>query len=125
MKSILIADDSQIVLLVMRKKLAALDGQLSIETQCSGAAALEAWRRSRPDLTILDVVMPDLDGLEVLSAIQAEEPGAPVLMVSSCRSSDIEQRCLDLGARAFLLKDHSDLEGAVRDLLGIGGREVA
>jgi DNA-binding NtrC family response regulator len=57
-----------------------------------------------PNLIILDIVMPNMDGLEILSKIKENEPNIPVLIITASRSSDVLLRSLHLGAFNYLTK---------------------
>lgn len=119
---VVIADDSAIV----RHTLSAVLGRLGIqvvETE-DGVQALEAIRRHRPNLVILDVYMPHMDGLEVLRALRGQESlrSLPVfLLTSSTQASSIDMAA-DLRADGYLLKTELspvDLRRRVGRYLGI------
>src|SRR5688572_30397332 len=70
----------------------------------TGAAALDAFREHRPDVTLMDVRLPDMSGIAALEAIRAEFPKARVVMLSTF-DGDVEvQRSLESGASGYLLK---------------------
>src|SRR5213080_823442 len=71
----------------------------------SSAAALEAMRAGAADLALVDVRMPDLDGLELLRAIRAEWAEMPVIMISTYENAPYVKRALADGAAGYLLKD--------------------
>jgi DNA-binding response OmpR family regulator len=69
-----------------------------------GAAALEAWRRARPDFICLDIMMPGLSGYDVCRAIRADDPAVPIMFISA-KSEEIDRVLgLELGADDFILK---------------------
>src|SRR5215813_7339954 len=69
-----------------------------------GSEAIEAFRALQPDVTLMDLRLPDLSGLDVLIAIRSEFPEARIIVLTTFeRDSDI-QRALKAGARGFLLK---------------------
>lgn len=72
----------------------------------SGQAALDYLRKYAPDLLILDVMMPGLDGMEVLRRIRADARHAdmPVVMFSALDEIAVRQRALDLGANDYWIK---------------------
>ena len=102
---ILIADDHQVV----REGLAAIIGRQSdmdvVAEASTGTEALELYRSTRPDIYLLDLRMPELDGLDVLVTIRAEEPGASVIILTTFDDQEDIYRSLRGGARAYLLKD--------------------
>src|SRR5262245_12072950 len=69
------------------------------------AAALEGMRGGGVDLALVDVRMPDLDGLELLRAIKAEWEDVPVIMLSTYENAPYVKRALADGASGYLLKD--------------------
>src|ERR1051326_4117998 len=77
-------------------------------TVCAEAAtareAMEAICRLRPDLMLMDLTLPDKDGLEVIKDIQALHPGLPVLVVSMHEESFYAPRVLRAGARGYIMK---------------------
>ncbi|WP_373305607.1 response regulator transcription factor [Streptomyces inusitatus] len=84
-----------------------------------GRAAVEAVRRRPPDLLVLDVMMPKVDGLDVLRILRAEEYGLPVLMLTARSTEDDLLLGLDLGADDYMTKPYSprELMARVRTLL--------
>ena len=103
MLRVLIADDSLFMVQAIRR-LIELGGFAVQATATSGDVALEKWLALRPDIAILDVNMPGLDGTEVLRRIKATDPDAKVIMVTADRHEHIEQRCRDLGADEYIRK---------------------
>jgi DNA-binding NarL/FixJ family response regulator len=81
----------------------------------SAAAALEQVHASDIDLALVDVRMPDLDGLELLRAIKADHPDMPVIMLSTYDNAPYVKRALADGAAGYLLKDATpeDLSQAI------------
>jgi DNA-binding NarL/FixJ family response regulator len=76
-----------------------------VEQASNGEEALEAVRRLQPDLVLLDIVMPEMDGLEALQQIKAEVPETRVVMLTV---SDADEDLFDavrMGADGYLLKD--------------------
>lgn len=105
--SVLVVDDS----LVARKLLirALPQGWASDIGQASnGVQALDALRANRPDVMFLDLNMPDMDGYSVLSAMQREQLGAAVIVLSGDIQPKAQERVMALGARAFVKKPISD-----------------
>ncbi len=86
-----------------------------------GVEALEAFERQRPDLVLLDVLMPDLDGIDVLTHIRAREQGVhvPVILVTGQTEREDRLRGFEAGADEFLEKpiDRALLLARVRTLL--------
>jgi putative two-component system response regulator len=113
---ILVADDqSQNLSLLTR--LLATSGYLHVEATHDAAEAAALVRRQRPDLLILDLHMPGLDGFDAMRQLHdvlAEPGGPPVLVVSGDRDPSVRQRALALGARDFVAKPINPIEFALR-----------
>jgi DNA-binding NarL/FixJ family response regulator len=69
-----------------------------------GAEAIEVFRALRPDVTLMDLRLPDLSGLDVMIAIRSEFPDARVIMLTTFEGDVEIQRALKAGARGYLLK---------------------
>ena len=86
-----------------------------IRTADSGRAALEELPRYRPDLVILDIKMPEMNGLEVLRRVKDIDPSVEVVMITAYASLDTVKQALTFGAFEYLIKPFSrhDLESVV------------
>ena len=95
-------------------------GCAAMEVVADGRAALAAWRRMGPDLVLLDVQMPEMDGYETIQAIRAEEAAAgaapvPIAVLTAHALEEVEAACYEAGCDAYLTKPVR--WQAVRDLL--------
>ncbi|MET3422853.1 DNA-binding response OmpR family regulator [Actinoplanes tereljensis] len=90
----------------------------SVTVVGDGRAALDEWRRSGPDLLVLDVLMPRMDGLDVCRVLRSES-NLPVLMLTARAGENDLLMGLDLGADDYLTKPYSprELVARVRSLL--------
>ena len=70
----------------------------------TGREALEQFRKHRPNLTLMDLQMPDMDGIEAMVAIRSESPEARIIVLTTYKGDVKILRALKAGARAFLLK---------------------
>jgi DNA-binding NarL/FixJ family response regulator len=70
----------------------------------TGREALEQFRNYRPDLTLMDLQMPDMDGIEAMAAIRDEFPEARIIVLTTYKGDVQILRALKAGARAYLLK---------------------
>ena len=116
---ILIVDDEQ----RNRRLLAAIleaEGYRPAEA-ADGEAALDYARRSPPDMILLDIMMPGMDGYEVARALKADAAtkGIPIVMVTALDDRDARLRGLEAGAEEFVTKpvDRNELRVRVRNLL--------
>ena len=113
---ILVADDHPL----LREGIAALVGGQSDMTligECSnGREAVQAFRTHRPDVTLMDLQMPEMSGVDAISGILGEFPDARIIVLTTY-SGDVQvRRALQAGARAYLLKDlvHKELLDTIR-----------
>lgn len=86
----------------------------------TGKEALTEFRANKPDITLLDLRLPDMSGIDALSAIQSESPGARVIILTTF-DGDIEiRRALEAGARSYVLKSMppEDLLKVIRQVYG-------
>jgi len=71
---------------------------------CNGREALEQFRKHRPDITLMDLQMPGMSGIDAISAVRGEFPEARIIMLTT-HAGDVQvSRALKAGARAYLLK---------------------
>lgn len=91
------------------------------------SAALDVMREKAADLALVDVRMPDLDGLELLRAMKLEWPSVPVIMLSTYENAPYVKRALSDGAAGYLLKDATpeDLGQAINVAISGGGNVLS
>jgi two-component system chemotaxis response regulator CheY len=106
---VLLVDDSLVTLKAHEKFLAGTEFEV-VGTARGGLAGINAFKELRPDLVVLDIVMPDVDGVETLRGIFAEVSDACVVMVSSLGTREKVMQSLALGARGFLTKPYQQAE---------------
>jgi DNA-binding NarL/FixJ family response regulator len=116
---VLIADDHPLAREGMRGMIAGEPHVEVVGEATDGEEALELCRKLRPDLVLMDVHMPRMDGLEATRAIKREHPGIVVLMVTGLENPDYLLEAIRAGAAGYILKDASRpaLLGAVRGVL--------
>lgn len=107
---ILIADDHQLVRAGLRMLIAEIPGYEVVADASDGLEALELANRIKPDLILMDIQMPRLNGLECLAQVRASVPGTQVLMLSMVANDEHVQEALALGALGYLLKDSTPTE---------------
>jgi DNA-binding NarL/FixJ family response regulator len=103
---VLVVDDSLVFRTGMTRAVKACEGLALVGEADGGEAALRAIAELEPDLVILDLRMPDLDGIEVLRALQAQDPRPQcrVLLISATLDDDLEAEARAAGADACLSK---------------------
>jgi DNA-binding NarL/FixJ family response regulator len=122
---VLIVDDQELIRAGFRLILTARGIEVAGEA-ADGAAAVEAERRLRPDVVLMDIRMPGMDGLEATRRILARNPACRVLMLTTFDLDRYVYAALAIGASGFLLKDVTadHLANAVR-LVGTGDALLA
>ncbi len=103
-KKILICDDS----ILARKQLMdavkeIADGAIFIEGK-NGAEAVELYKKEKPDLVFMDIVMPEKDGTTALADIKEFDKDAVIIIVSSVGTQEQLKRAIQLGAKDFIQK---------------------
>ena len=85
----------------------------------NGVEALEAWDQHHPDVTLLDLRMPLMEGVDVVRVIRERDPAARVIVLTTYDTDDEISRALKAGAKAYVLKDIAAdaLVGCIRDVL--------
>jgi two-component system chemotaxis response regulator CheY len=100
---LLIVDDATI----MRMRISGVAREAGWEIVAeatNGVEGLARYREQRPDLVTLDIVMPELDGVEMLRRLRSEDPAARVVMVSAVDQRAKLRECIALGALDFVVK---------------------
>lgn len=113
---ILIAEDHLIARLGVKTILSMQPGMTVVAEAANGAQAVELYRKSRPDVTLMDMRMPGLSGVEAALGIHAEFPDARIIGLSTYGGDEDIRRALQAGMRAYLTKDvlHDELIRAIR-----------
>ena len=117
MAKILVVDDAAFMRL-RAVKLLAEAGYTVIEAE-NGRQAVDAYTRERPDAVLMDITMPEMDGLEALAEIRKFDPTARVAMLTAMGQQSIVMDAIKRGARDFVVKPFSPdrVLGAVGKLL--------
>jgi DNA-binding NarL/FixJ family response regulator len=113
---VLVADDHPVVLHGLCTMLEVEDDIRVVARATDGAEAIERARETHPDIILMDVQMPNVDGIEAIRRIRAEDPEAKVIVLTTYRNEDYIFPALQAGARGYLLKDASleELANAIR-----------
>ncbi len=94
---------------LFREGIAALIAQgpemILVDQASQGREAIEKYRAIKPDIVLLDLQLPDMDGIDVVTAIRQEFPQARVIILSTYGGDVRAQRALEAGAQAYMLKD--------------------
>ncbi len=118
MVTVMVVDDA----MFMRKKCAQVLSQngYAVVEAASGVEALTAYKQEKPDCVLLDITMPDMDGIEALRELLKVDPGAKVSMCSAMGQQGIVIEALKMGAKDFVVKpfDVARVVGSVKKMIG-------
>jgi len=116
MKSILLVEDDPFVIDIYTKKLKAAG--FSVETAQDGEEALRKFKEWKPDLLILDIVLPNIDGWELLSKIKTDEKlrDLKVVVLSNLGQKIDVEKGLKLGVVRYFIKAHYTPTQVVREI---------
>jgi two-component system chemotaxis response regulator CheY len=118
MPKILVVDDAEFLRLRISKMLTS-SGYEVIEAD-NGLNAVSAYQSSRPDAVLMDITMPEMDGLAALREIRAGDPGARVVMLTALGQESVVLQAIQSGARDFVVKpfERDRVLSAIRKALG-------
>ena len=113
---VVIVDDDPHVLVALGRLLQASCDVVASLT--SGHEAIQIVCKARPDVLVVDLMMPDVDGLEVCRTVKQVLPETNVIMITACDETYFQMKALQQGASAFISKLDADrtLEAAIRRL---------
>jgi len=101
-KKVLIIDDDQQILDILKNFVKLND--CSVDVESTAEKGLAMVRTGEFDIVILDIMLPDLDGIEVLKRIQRISPNLPVIMITGGNNDERAKECLKSGAVDFIAK---------------------
>jgi DNA-binding NarL/FixJ family response regulator len=115
---VLLADDHGLVRAGMRALIAEIDGVDVVAEAADGQEALRLIRETRPDVALVDISMPVMNGIEVATRAGKEHPGTRIVIVTMHADEEFVRRALLAGAAGYLLKqaDRAEFEMALRAL---------
>lgn len=117
MRKILIVDDAEFLRVRISKMLAG-EGFEVIQAE-NGAKAVSSYQVDKPDLVLMDITMPEMDGLTALKHIRAGDPKAKVIMLTALGQESVVLEAVKSGARDFIVKpfDRDRVMSAINKLL--------
>lgn len=115
---VLVVDDHPIVIGGTRAFFDQVEDIQVIGEAQNGAMAVDVFKQLKPDVTLMDLVMPEMDGIEAIRLITEDEPEAKILVLTSFITDDKVFPAIKAGAMGFLLKDSEpqDLIDAIRNV---------
>ena len=102
-KRILLVDDAAFMRKMIKDTLSK-NGYSDLHEAVDGADAVEKYTELKPDLVIMDITMPNMDGLEALKAIRAKDGGANIVMCSAMGQESMVMDAVRSGAKDFIVK---------------------
>jgi adenylate cyclase len=122
--SILVVDDDRVNRMLLARTLVALGHRVA--TAANGREALDRMLAEEPDIVLLDVVMPEIDGIDVLERIKRDPAlrAVPVIMVSALEDFESVVRCIELGAEDYLQKPFDPVLLRARIRAGLDKRRL-
>ncbi|AQW67645.1 response regulator transcription factor [Pseudomonas putida] len=118
MNKVLIVDDHPVIRLAVRMLMERHGYDVVAETD-NGVAALQLTRQHLPDIVVLDIGIPKLDGLEVIARMASSSPCSKVLVLTSQAPGNFSMRCMQAGAAGYVCKQQelTELLSAIKAVL--------
>lgn len=103
MTSLLVADDTRLMRTILINILIEEGFEIAAEAE-DGQDAVEKYMKVRPDLVLMDIIMPKMDGMMAMKTILGINPKVPVIMVTAIQSMDMAKLAFKCGARGYIIK---------------------
>ncbi len=118
-KKILVCDDAAFMRMMVKDILVEIDCTITGEAE-NGRKAVEKYKELSPDLVLMDITMPEMDGIEALKEIMKIDTGAKVLLMGQQTQQDMADEGIHLGAKGFIVKpfQREDVEKALKKVFG-------
>lgn len=102
-KKIMIVDDAAFMRMMIKNSLTT-NGYTNLVEAPDGKAAVDTYQTEKPDLVIMDITMPNMDGIQALQAIKAMDAGAKIVMCSAMGQESMVVEAIRFGALDFIVK---------------------
>lgn len=102
-KNILVCDDAAFMRMMIKDILTKNGYNVAGEAE-NGAKAVEKYNELKPDLVLMDITMPEMDGIQALKKIKGSDPGAKVIMCSAMGQQAMVIESIQAGAKDFIVK---------------------
>lgn len=116
-RKILVVDDEPDFIRLVKMRLEN-EGYQAI-VACNGKEALKLYKTEKPDAILLDVMMPGIDGLQVLKEIRSVDPDIPIFMVTAFSNEERIRLAANLNATSFIIKGDSDMTSEIKNISSI------
>lgn len=119
MAKIMLVDDAAFMRMMIKKALSDSGYSDFVEAQ-DGAEAVQKYEEEKPDMVIMDITMPNMDGLQALKKIKESDPNARVVMCTAMGQESMVVEAIKSGAKDFVVKpfDAQRIVQTVSDILG-------
>ncbi len=119
--SVLVTDDEPLFIEMITAMLSAEEDIAVVATACNGRSAVRLAQELRPDVIVMDVSMPVMDGIEATRVIRDRDPDACVMILTGGTAPNDVDRARKAGAAAYLTKDRiaTELVAEIRNLGGL------
>ena len=102
-KSVLICDDAELMLVMIKDILTKNGYEVAGEAE-NGLKAVEKYNETKPDLVMMDITMPEMDGIQALKKIKEADPAANIIMCSAMGQQAMVIESIQSGAKDFIVK---------------------
>ena len=102
-KSVLICDDAAFMRMMI-KDILSKNGYIIAGEACNGSEAASKYKELKPDLVLMDITMPEVDGIQALKLIRQDDPNASVIMCSAMGQQAMVIEAIQSGAKDFIVK---------------------
>lgn len=125
MANVLVVDDSSVDRVLVRG-LIARDDTLTVKMVSNGIEAIQSIEQETPDLVVTDLIMPEIDGLQVVQEVKRRWPAVPVVLMTAAGNEEIASEALKRGAAGYVSKSRleRDLAHTVHNLLNIAANRA-
>lgn len=116
---VMLVDDASFMRMMLKNILVGSGYEVAGEAE-NGAKAIEQYKALKPDLVIMDIIMPEMGGIDAVRELMKVNPGAKILMCSSMGQQSLVVEAIQAGAKDFIVKPFqpSNVLEAVKKVLG-------
>lgn len=112
-KTILIADDDSMIMQLFSLNMEQSDADVHIHSAMTGESAIAAIEKTKPDVLVLDIRMPQGDGFSVLDYLQKQKSTIPVIILTNYRNDEYVTKCRTYGVKDYLVKHEMKIDRIV------------